>query len=71
MRKIRLTAKFMMSQPGQQAITIHTLPNISGSKDNQKMKLGQLQSITKETTFFKSYAEDEAERLVPDLFLFF
>ena len=41
-RKIRLISKFMMSQPGYQTIAIHILPNISGSKSNQTMKLGQL-----------------------------
>ena len=32
----------MTSQPGYQAIVIHILPNISRSKGNQTMKLGQL-----------------------------
>ena len=32
----------MTSQPGQQTIAIHVLPNISRSKDNQTMKFGQL-----------------------------
>ena len=32
----------MTSQPGQQAIAIHILPNISRSKDNQTLKFGQL-----------------------------
>ena len=41
-RKIRLVSKFMTSQAGQQVITIHTLPNISKSKDNQATKFGQL-----------------------------
>ena len=31
----------MMSQHGQQTITIHLLTNISRSKDNQAMKFGQ------------------------------
>ena len=31
-----------MSQPGKQAIEMHVLPNISRSKGNQTMKLGQL-----------------------------
>ena len=31
----------MTSQTGQQIITKHTLPNISRSKHNQTMKLGQ------------------------------
>ena len=32
----------MTSQFGLQTIAIHILPNISKSKDNQKMKFGQL-----------------------------
>ena len=32
----------MTSKPGQQIITIHILPNISRSKDNQAMKFGQV-----------------------------
>ena len=32
----------MTSQPGQQIITIHILPNDPRSKDNQGMKFGQL-----------------------------
>ena len=32
----------MTSQPGEQTIAIDVLPNISRSKDNQTMKLGQL-----------------------------
>ena len=32
----------MTSQPGQQSIVIHILPNISRSKGNQTMKFGQL-----------------------------
>ena len=32
----------MTSQPGQQTIAIHILPNISRGKGNQTMKFGQL-----------------------------
>ena len=32
----------MTSQPGQQAITINILPNISRSKGNQTMNFGRL-----------------------------
>ena len=32
----------MTSKPGKQTISIHILTNISRSKDNQAMKLGQL-----------------------------
>ena len=45
MRKMKLISNFMTSQPGQQAITIHTFPNISRSKVNQAMKLGQLYNM--------------------------
>ena len=31
----------MTSQPGQQTVTIHILPNISRSKGNQTLKFGQ------------------------------
>ena len=41
-RKIRLTSKFMTSQPGQQTIAIHILSNISRNKGNQTIKVGQL-----------------------------
>ena len=34
------------------------------------MKFGQLKEYNK-IFFFKNYAENEAEKLVPDLFLFF
>ena len=60
----------MSSQPGLQITTIHILPNISQSKDNQTMKLGQLIEYNKRNNFLKNYAENEVERLVPDLFLF-
>ena len=41
-KKIRLTSKFMTSQPGYQTVAIHILSNISRSKSNQAMKFGQL-----------------------------
>ena len=37
-RKIKLTPKFLTSQPGEQTIAIYILPNISRRKDNQTMK---------------------------------
>ena len=42
MRKIKLTSKFMTSQPGLQTISIHIIPNVSQSKYKQTMKFGQL-----------------------------
>ena len=59
----------MTLQPGQQTIAIHILPNISWSKSNQTMELGQL--IDQGIFFFKNYTENEAGRLVPEIFLFF
>ena len=48
------------------------MPNISGSKKNHNMELGQLTDIAREIYFLKkNYAGNEAGRLVPDLFLFF
>ena len=41
-RKLRLISKFMTSQIGQEIITINILPSISGSKENQAIKFGQL-----------------------------
>ena len=61
----------MTSQPGQQATTIHILPNISRSKDSETMKFGQLIEYNERGIFFKIYAENETRRLVPGLFLFF
>ena len=37
-------------------------------KDNQTMKFGQLIEYNKINIFFKNYAVNETERLVPDLF---
>ena len=43
-RKIRLTSRFMTSQPGLETIAIQILSNISQSKGNQTMKLVQTSS---------------------------
>ena len=40
-RKIRLTSKFMTSQPGVQTVAIHILPNTSRGKGNQIIKFEQ------------------------------
>ena len=48
----------MTSQLGQQTIAIHILSNISGSKDNQAMKFGQLIEHNMRNTFLeKSYTK--------------
>ena len=50
-RKISLISKFIMSQPGQQAITIHIMPNISRGKGNQALTFGQLIEYNKRNIF--------------------
>ena len=65
---IRLTSKFITSQPGLQTIAMHILPNTLQSKGNQTMKFGQL--IEYNIFSFKNYAENETGRLVPGLFIF-
>ena len=52
-------------------ITIHMLPNISRHKGRQAMKFGQLREYNMRNVFFKNHAENEAGRLLPDLFFFF
>ena len=61
----------MTSQPNQQTIAIFILPNISRSKGNETMKFCQLIEYNKINIFLQNHAENDAERLVPDLFLFF
>ena len=39
---------------------MHTLPNISQSKDNQTIETDQLIEYNKRNVFFKNYAENEA-----------
>ena len=43
---------------------IQIFPYNSRSKDNQKMKLGQLKNTLRETFFFKNYAESKTGKLV-------
>ena len=52
-RKLRLVSRFMTSHTGQQIITIHILPNISGSKSNQAMKCGMLKKRSQKVFFSK------------------
>ena len=61
----------MTSLPGLQTVAIHTFANISQSKGNQTMKFSQLIEYYKANIFLQNYAENEARRLVPELFLFF
>ena len=43
----------MTSQPGSETIVIHIFPNISQSKGNQIMKLGQLIEYNKRNIFLQ------------------
>ena len=43
----------MTSQPGLQTIAIHILPNISQSKGNQTIKLGQLIEYNNQNIFLQ------------------
>ena len=58
----------MTSQPGYQTIKNQILPNISRTKNNKTMKFDQL---TREIFFLKNHAENNAGRLIPDLFFSF
>ena len=54
----------MTSQAGQQAITIHVLPNILRSKDNQAMRFGQLIEYNMRNIFVeKSYTKCAGETI--------
>ena len=54
----------MTSQPGQQTIAIHILPNISRSKGNQAMKFGQLIEYNMKNIFVeKSYTKCAGETI--------
>ena len=43
----------MTSKTGQQTITMHILPNISGSKNNQTIKAGQVIEHNNRNIFHK------------------
>ena len=63
-RKIRLISKSVASQPAQQTISIHIIPNISRSKCNQTMKFGQLVEYNMGNIFVeKSYTKCGGETL--------
>ena len=47
----------MTSQPGLQTIATHILPNISQSKGNETMKLGQLIEYNKRNIFLHKLCE--------------
>ena len=47
----------MTSQPGQQVIAIHILPNVSRSKGNRTIKFGQLIEYNKLKIFLQKLGE--------------
>ena len=60
----------MTSQPGQQTIAIHILPNILGSKGNQAMKFGQLIECNMRNIFVKkNHTQNVLEKLFPEPYL--
>ena len=70
-RKLRLILKSVSSQTGQRIITMHLLPSISRSKGNQAKKFIYLIECNMKTTFLQTLGENEAEKLVLDLFFLF
>ena len=59
---MKLISNFMASQPGYQTIVVHILPNISRSKGNQKVKVGQLMEFNMRNIFLeKSYTKCDGE----------
>ena len=54
----------MTSQPGKKTIAMQILPNVSRSKDNQKMKFGQLIQYNMRNIFLeKSYTKFGGETI--------
>ena len=47
----------MTPQPGLKTIAIHTLPNISQSKGNQTMKIGQLTAYNNRNIFLQKLCD--------------
>ena len=70
-RKIRFNSIIHDVTSWSSKLAIHILPNISRIKGNQTMKLGLLIEYNREIFFLKNHVENEAERLVPDLFFEF
>ena len=60
-RKLRVISKLMTLQTGQQIMIILILPNISRSKSNQAMKLGQLIENNMRNVFLESHTKCDGE----------
>ena len=48
----------MTSHPGEKTIAIHILPNISISKGNQTIKVGQLLEYNIRNTFLENHTQN-------------
>ena len=59
----------MTSQPRKQTTAIHILPYISGSRDNQTMKFGQLIKSNMRNVFLETSYPNMVQKLVADPFL--
>ena len=56
-RKIKLIAKFMTSQPGKQIIAIHILPNISKNKGKTQVMEQKMEYKMRNISLEKSYTK--------------
>ena len=56
-RKIKLIAKFMTSQPGKQIIAIHILPNISKNKGKTHVMEQKMEYKMRNISLEKSYTK--------------
>ena len=61
----------MTSQTGQQIITIHILPNISRSKDNQAMKFVDIIEFNVKNIFLERSCKKGGKEISLDLFFLF
>ena len=61
----------MTSRLGLQTISIDILSNISRSKDNETIKLGQLIEYNKTNIFLQNHTKNDAGRLALYVFLLF
>ena len=64
-KKTMLISKLITSQPGSQAIAIDILLNISRSKDNQIMKVGQLIEYNMRNVFLEKLYSKCGGKTIP------
>ena len=57
----------MTSQPGEQTISMHVLPNVSRSKGSQTMKFGPW-NVARETFLLKNQTKNVVETSIITLF---